>query len=220
MEPFKVSNPLRSITGAYPEASTLSQAAKQGGESTRTAIARLWLSEGIPYAFKDCPGIYESVRTWIAMRLDVDPKEINLTGSARLGQSLAPHKMGKLFGEGSDLDMFIISSELFDKLKTDFNNWSDDYESKVVVASNERENGFWRDNFYRGAKNISKGFIDAKLIPNREKYSHARNVAQTMFLLKEKLGTTDLAPTICHASLRCYKSWSSCVNQISLSLPK
>jgi hypothetical protein len=218
MEPFKVSSQLRDITCTYPDAQLISDVGKQGGEAARHAIARQWLSEGIPYAFKGCPGVYESVRVWVATRLDVDPKEVNLTGSARLGQSLAPKKMGKPFTEGSDLDIFIVSGGFFDRLKTDFNEWSYDYESNNIRASNKREDGFWKDNLHRCPKNISRGFIDSNVIPNYEKYSHARNAAQTMYLLKEKLTVTISAPKVCHASVRCYKSWGSYVQQVSLGL--
>ncbi|NOR81533.1 MAG: hypothetical protein GQ529_11995 [Methyloprofundus sp.] len=176
------------------------------------------MSEGIPYAFKDCPGVYESVRSWLAIRLDINPKEVNITGSARIGQSLAPKKMGKPFGEGSDLDLFIISSELFDKLKIDFNEWSFDYESNKVIASNDREDGFWKNNLHRCPKNISRGFIDSNVIPNHDKYTYAKNIAQTMYLLKEKLDVTNSAPKVCHASVRCYRSWDSYVRQVSLGL--
>lgn len=218
MEPFKISTHLRDLKCAYPEAQLISNVAKNGGELARLAIARQWLSEGIPYAFKDCPAVYESVRAWMASRLDVDPKEINLTGSARLGQSLAPQKMGKPFGEGSDLDIFIISEGLFNKLKNDFNEWSFDYESNSLKASNPREEGFWNNNLHRCPKNLARGFIDSNVIPNHQKYTHARNVAQTMYLLKEKLDVTETAPKICHASVRCYKSWESYVRQVALGL--
>lgn len=218
MEPFKVPEKLRCITATYPDAKLISEVAKQGGESVRLAIARQWLSEGIPFAFKECPGLYESIRTWISLRLDVDPKETNITGSARLGQSLAPTKMGKPFGDGSDLDVFIISEKLFEKLKSDFDNWAFEFESNLIKSTNERENGFWISNLDRGHKNISRGFIDSKIIPNREKYSSARKIAQTMYLLKEKLDITDNAPKISDASVRCYKSWDSYVRQVSLSL--
>jgi hypothetical protein len=216
MEPFKVSNHLQDVVAQYPDAKLLSEVAKNGGESARQAIARQWLSEGIPFAFKDCPGIYESMRSWISSRLNIDPKELNITGSARLGQSLAPSKMGKPFGDDSDLDIFIVSSELFEHLRNDFNEWSYDFESGVIRASNQRESGFWTDNLHRGPKNIDRGFIDSNIIPNREKYRHVSNVAQTMYLLKEKLDVTSNAPKFCHASVRCYKSWSSFVQQISL----
>lgn len=216
MEPFKVSSHLRDVVSPYPEAKLIAEVAKNGGESARQAIARQWLSEGIPFAFKECPGIYESIRSWVGSRLNIDPKELNVTGSARLGQSLAPHKMGKPFGDGSDLDIFIISSELFEHLKSDFNEWSYDFESGVISASNERESGFWKGNLHRGPKNIARGFIDSNIVPNHDKYRYVRNIAQTMYLLKEKLDVTSEAPNFCHASVRCYKSWASYVQQISL----
>lgn len=216
MEPFKVSSYLKEMVSPYPEAKLISEAAKHGGESARQAIARQWLSEGIPFAFKECPGIYESVRSWVGSRLNIDPKELNVTGSARLGQSLAPHKMGKPFGDGSDLDIFIISSELFEHLKSDFNEWSYDFERGFIMASNDRENGFWIENLHRGPKNIARGFIDSNIVPNHDKYRNVRNISQTMYLLKEKLDITTGAPKFCHASVRRYKSWPSYVQQISL----
>ncbi|AQQ69444.1 hypothetical protein Mag101_07895 [Microbulbifer agarilyticus] len=176
------------------------------------------MSEGIPFAFRDCPGIYEAVRDWVAIKLDVDPKEVNLTGSARLGQSLSPRKIGRPFGEGSDLDVFVISTELFNRLKSDFDEWSYDFESGNVKPSNEREAGFWKDNLHRCPKNIFRGFIDSNVIPNHQKYQCVKNISQTMYLLKEKLGVTPGAPKVCHASVRCYKSWGDYVRQVSLGL--
>src|SRR5665647_3686824 len=102
LEAFKVSSPLANLLDSYPDAKRLMEVASTGGEQSKIAIARLWLSEGIPYAFKSRPGVYESVRTWLGTRLDVDPKEVNLTGSARIGQSLAPSKLGSSFGKHSD----------------------------------------------------------------------------------------------------------------------
>ncbi|SJL84014.1 hypothetical protein [Vibrio palustris] len=216
MEPFKISNELRDVVSPYPEAKLILDAAKRGGELAKHAIARQWLSEGIPYAFRYCPGIYEALRLWIGTRLSVEPKEINLTGSARLGQSLSPKKMGNPFNEGSDLDIFIVSSGLFERITSEFNEWSFEYESELIQASNDRENTFWRNNLQRCPKNINRGFIDCNVIPNREKYTLTRNISQTMYLLKQKLDITDNAPKISHASIRCYKSWDSYVRQVSL----
>ena len=218
MEPFRVSNQLREVVGTYPDATLISDVAKNGGEAARSAIARQWLSEGIPFAFQNCPGTYESIRSWISTRLGVDPKEVNITGSAKLGQSLSPSKIGEPFNENSDLDLFIISNDLFRNLQNDFNAWSYDFESGSIEAKNKREYGFWKENLSRVPKNIGRGFIDSKLIPNVEKYTYAKNIAQTMYLLKEKLDVTSSAPKISHASIRCYKSWRNYVQQISLSL--
>lgn len=218
MEAFKGATILKELIGSYPDAKIIQNVAREGGETARLAIARLWLSEGIPYAFKECPWLYESLRSWIAMRLNVDAKEISITGSARLGQSLSPRQIGKVFNRESDLDIFIVSSELFEKLRNDFSQWSFDFESGVINPSNDRERGFWEDNYSRGAKVLSKGFIDSKLIPNYDKYETVKNISQSMWLVKEKLTITPNAPTISHASVRCYKSWNDYVRQASLSL--
>jgi hypothetical protein len=218
MEPFKVAAPLRAICDHYPTAVSIREVASAGGEQARIALARLWLSEGIPFAFKECPGVYESVRTWLSGRLEVEPKEINITGSARLGQSLISNQIGKPFDPNSDLDIFIVSKTLFEKLRNDFNKWSYEFESGKVKASSKRESDFWKDNNSRGPKLLLRGFIDSWMIPNLESYTITKNISQTMWLLKEKLRITLHAPKIAKASVRCYQSWEAYVRQTVLNL--
>lgn len=218
MEPFKVSPHLSTLLDSYPDVKLIVEAAKNGGNLSKEAIARLWLSEGIPFAFKNSPALYEVIRVWLGNRLDVDPKEIHLSGSARIGQSLAPAKMGKVFGSHSDLDLFVISNSLFDQVRTDFNNWSYDFESGSIQAANEREGNFWGGNNSRGQKNLSRGFLDSLVVPNRDAYPTIKNISQSMWLLKEKLDLTHDAPNIKSASIRCYKNWHSYVQQVVLSL--
>lgn len=217
MEAFKVSTQLAALLNTYPDAHSIVEAATHGGELSKIALARLWLSEGIPYAFKDKPALYESVRSWLGSRLDVDPKEVHLTGSARIGQSLAPQKLGTVFGEHSDLDIFVVSANLFDRMKTDFNQWSYDFEAGSIKPHNDRENRFWSDNNHRGPKLIQKGFMDDKIVPNRPEYPTIKNLAQTMWLLKSKLEVTENAPKVKSASVRCYRDWASYVRQIVIS---
>ncbi|MBI0473248.1 hypothetical protein EXT68_13435 [Pectobacterium parmentieri] len=178
----------------------------------------MWLSEGIPFAFKNTPALYEVVRVWLGNRLDVDPKEIHLSGSARIGQSLAPNKMGKNFGNHSDLDLFVVSEVLFNRVRTDFNNWSYEFEGDLVQPINETERKYWVENNNRGQKNLQRGFLDSSIVPNRDKYPTIKNIAQSMWLLKEKLDITKEAPSIKSASVRCYKNWRSYVQQVVLSL--
>lgn len=218
MEAFRVSTHLSDFLDSYPDAKKLLAAAANGGEHSKRAIARLWLSEGIPFAFKANPALYESVRDWLATRIEVDPKEINLTGSARIGQSLAPSKIGTSFGEHSDLDIFIVSNPLFDRMKADFNLWSYHFEVGEVKARNESERRYWVSNNQRGPSSIQRGFLDSKLVPNFKDYKTIQNTADTMWLLKKKLDITDGAPTIKSASVRCYKDWSSYARQMVINL--
>jgi len=200
MEPFRVSAPIAELTDAYVDASTLVSAAKNGGDPARVALARLWLSEGIPFAFKACPAIYESIRDWLSVRLDVHAKEIGLYGSARIGASIAPKKLGKEFGSDSDLDLFVVSADLFDRMKQEFVRWSYDFESNRVSPANAQERSFWQDHVYRGPKNIRRGFIDQKMIPNRIEYPIVKTISQSMWLLVEKLKLTPNAPLPTEAS--------------------
>ena len=218
MEPFKITGPLHDMADPYPAADTVLRAAAEGGEQAKLSLARLWLSEGIPYAFQKRPGIYEAVRAWIGSRLGVDPKEVSITGSARIGQSLAPRKLGQPFSENSDLDAFVVSAVLFERLRDDFNAWTFDYESGKVHPQNPREEDFWRDNVNRGPRLIQRGFLDAKLIPNLEHYHNTRSINQTMYLLREKLRVTPAAPKVASASLRTYRNWNSFARQVSLNL--
>lgn len=218
MEPFRIATTLLKLCDLYPDPKVLLGAARTGGEQARIAIARLWLSEGIPYAFRDCPAIYESVRSWLSTWLNVHAKEIGVTGSARLGASLSPRKLGKPFDSSSDFDIFIISNDLFVALKEEFLRWSFDFEGGRLKASNDREEGFWRDNNARGPKLIGRGFIDQKMIPNLSEYTTTKKISQAMWLLVGKLKITPNAPKPKHASVRCYSSWDSFVRQISLNL--
>lgn len=218
MLPFKVPSIFQDFSEQYPSAHQIQTIAKNGGNSARNSIARLWLSEGIPYAFKESPILYDEIRSWLATKLDIDPKEISMTGSGRIGQSLAPSKLGTNFSEKSDLDLFVISESLLDRLRNDFNTWSFDFESGRIQAKNEREEKFWKDNLARGDTYFSRGFFDAKLIPNYKDYTCALNIANTMWMLKAKLDVTPNAPKISEASIRCYKTWADFVRQVSINL--
>lgn len=217
MEPFTVPAPLRNLCDHYPDAVIVADIARKGGEQAKIALARLWLSEGIPFAFEKCPALYETVRTWLSARLSVEAKAISLTGSARLGSSLSPNKLGKPFDENSDLDLFVVSKELLEKLIEDFQFWSSDFETGRAKPNNVNEEKYWRNNNERGPKLIQRGFLDSWMIPNREKYATTRKINGTMSLLVSKLNITDLGPTPAKATLRCYSCWEDYVRQTALT---
>jgi len=206
------------LRDTHPEAESVLAAARNGGNASRVALARLWLSEGIPYAFSECPAVFEVLRGWLAIRLDVDPKEISLTGSARIGSSMSPGKRGSRFSVDSDLDLFIVSETLFGKLRDEFNKWTYEFEGGLVKPSNPREYAFWKDNAARGSGLLARGFIDQKMIPNLPNYPVVKSISQGMWLLTEKLRLTDGAPKPKQASIRSYKSWAHAIQQISLNL--
>ena len=217
MKPFEFNPSLNEITDRYPACAQLLEALGTSGYSDRVAIARQWLSEGVPSAFEHCPAVFESLRIWLALKLGVKAKEISSVGSARIGWSLAPRKMGKPFDRKSDLDLFVISQRLFLLICKDFCRWNSDYVNGRILPENKREEKYWRDNGRRGSGLIERGFMDAKLIPTRGGYDK-HNIHNTMWELVEKLNATVTEPRICRASLRCYDSWTSFEDQISRTL--
>ena len=91
------------------------------------------------------------MRDWISTKLknkglNINVKEISLTGSGRIGQSLASKKLGQTFTEQvSDLDIFVISGLMFEEVKNEFNTWRDDYKTCKEAPSKE-EKPFWDEN--------------------------------------------------------------------------
>jgi hypothetical protein len=177
------------------------------------------MTEGTPFAFRGCPGIYEEVRAWLSRQLGVCPKEITLLGSGRLGFSLAaPPRYGTPFGKESDLDFSIVSQSLFGELAAAFSLWENDYKTSVVAPRNPRERSWWDGNLEFGHCNLPRGFLDANKVPNFDRYPVARRINQTMWVLTKKLEVTHEAPAPRKASVRVYRSWHALVQRVSLNL--
>lgn len=232
MNSFLIPDRLLEIRETYPDAKSFRDIASSGDKKLRCFLARLWLTEGIPYAFKNAPGLYEVVRDWISTEINkklkefgqeeniINPKYISLTGSGRLGQSLAPEKLGKKFNEdSSDLDLFIVSSHLFKIIVDEFYIWSEDYKNNLI---NPEKLGclksHWDDNSSRCPKNINKGFLNSNRIPNHHRYKYTFHINKILKELISNLSETDGAPKIEKSSIRYYRSWDDCINQISLNL--
>jgi hypothetical protein len=158
------------------------------------------------------------MREWLAARLGVHAKNITLVGSARLGESLSPRRLGQPFGGQSDLDLVVVSDTFFERLRGDFCSWEHDYETGGVTPKNTKERGYWDDNVRRGPQVISRGFLDARMVPSMSRYPCAEVTAQTMFLLTRKLSETPKAPSVSQASVRVYRDWDAFVRQIDRNL--
>ncbi len=219
MAQFRVSTHVNELTGPYPNATDLLQLVGRIGPDDREAIVRLWVSEGIPFAFREVPALYEGMRDCLGQRLSAHPKTITLVGSGRLGTSLAPPPdTGKYFGAHSDLDWSAVSEMLFDQCSYEFKMWATEYRNRTVHPRNERELAHWDDNLHKVPDNISRGFIDPYKIPSWTRYPTAQRVAQTLWYITQTLKATPEAPKFTKASLRVYRDWSSFVRQISLNL--
>ena len=84
----------------------------------------------------------------IAKQFNIHPNEVILTGSAKLGFSLAPKKLFKKFDENSDIDIAIISNIAFEAF------WEELLDFNINIKNrNEQEEKnyrFFQDYFFRG----------------------------------------------------------------------
>jgi hypothetical protein len=185
----------------------------------RDILVRLWLTEGIPFAFRRCPAVYEEMRGWLGSRLEIHPKQITLLGSARLGFSLAPPpEFGRAFNDSSDLDLSAVSDDLFLKVEGAFNQFKKDYSIGIIVPRNEIERTYWDSNIIYGSKNIDKGFFDVYKIPTYNRYPISQQINNASWVLINKLNATADAPKLKKASIRIYKNWSSLIDRVSYNL--
>ena len=77
-------------------------------------LAKVFLLEGVPYVFEQSPMKYMIFREQVAGRFDVGSQDVCIVGSAKLGFSPSAEKYGRPFAEESDVDVVVISEDMFD----------------------------------------------------------------------------------------------------------
>ena len=216
---FTIGPELAKLTGPYPPPEDVLEAAS-AGQREKAILARLWVSEGIPFAFRRCPGLYEEVRNALATRLEIDAKEISVVGSGRIGYSLAPTKWGEPYeAVESDLDFFAVSEGLFERLREDFERWRDDYDCGEAEPTSARERYFWNMNREEAPERIRRGFIDSIRVPNWERYTVFSAMNGCLADLWAELQRADEGPKPqSRLTLRCYQDWPSYERQTTISL--
>lgn len=218
---FEVPEEAAALKWPYAEAQSLVEAANAERKS-REAISRQWISEGVPFAFKDYPALYEYIREWLGRKLQVPAKSISVTGSASLGQSIASTKFGQNFSKESDLDFFVVSETLFQAIVDDFNKWSTDYRNGTIHPNpkNPKEKDYWDKNLNEALRNIDRGFMDTWRVPNRIQYPSVQMVNNEVSKLTNWCNSNQdpKVPKFRKASIRCYQDWDKAIAQLSLNL--
>ena len=219
MKPFLVSEANEQLRARYPSAESFALAAKALRNKDKAALLRLIVTEGIPAAFQNYPLLYDSLRDFLARRLEVHPKEITLIGSARLGYSLAPAPtFGRPMHSSSDLDLSVVSQKLFAQMSAIFETWQEDVNAGRKRPKNDKEKEYWPENLLRLPCNIRRGFIDPYKIPNI--YPLPSSVSHALWLVREKLVVTPSAPQVKRVSLRVYRDWEAFIRQLFLNLER
>ncbi len=219
MKPFVLSEAATGLSEDHPSADNLRTTLPALRMCELESFLRLWVSEGIPYAFRDVPMLYESVRKWLGGELGIHPKLITLIGSGRIGFSLAPNpEFGRRFSSASDLDFAIIDEPLFLRLAGEFLRWRDGFLTGRFNPRGPLQTRNWESNADRGPKNIQRGFIDVRKIPTFREYPTAVRVVDALSRLKRKTDLTERAPKVRWMSGRAYRNWGAFVAQMFLNL--
>jgi len=143
--------------------------------------------------FGDCAvlesGLYHTLREKVALNFKIHPNEVLVVGSAKLGFSIAPHKKYRYFGNNSDIDVVIVSPNLFDLFwKNVYNLWRE----KIIWES---ENDF--------KKYLFQGWIRPDKLPNSKNFQLSNDWWE---FFRNLTSTGDFGPYKINGAI--YKDWN------------
>lgn len=107
-------------------------------------MAKVFLLEGTPFVFEKSPMKYTVFREQVGDQFGIGSQDVCIVGSAKLGFSPSPVKFGRPFAETSDVDVVVVSFELFDRgsreLFAHLNSFGPQmHEIRAFVDSNVKE---------------------------------------------------------------------------------
>jgi hypothetical protein len=217
--PFLRSLPLSSLHSPHPQPNDLAHAIKASSLLDFERLAELWMTEGIPFAFRSSPDLYQIVRKWLSLRLAIGTKDITLIGSGRFGYKLSDRPdFGRPFSNRSDLDLTIVSMPLYSKLEREATQWIQDFSSATIKPSHEKERKYWNQNKIGIPRQLFRGFIHYNIVPAIARYPNFHELGHSLYLLQNKLAITNGGIQITGATARVYKNWDSFTKQSRLNL--
>lgn len=134
-------------------------------------------------------GAHFSLKDQISTKFGLNPRDVVVVGSSKLGFSIAPSKRYKPFGMDSDVDVAIVSSPMFD----------DFWEHAFLHAEG---GAFWVDKA-RFFKKIAEGWMRPDLMPRDAGYERRKEWWDFFAPLRVD---TSHGPMKARAGL--YKSWA------------
>lgn len=131
-----------------------------GGTDTDDRIVRGGILHGSAFAIAD--NALFSLLEAVASEFSLDAnRDVFLVGSAKLGFSIAPHKRFRPFGDESDLDLAIVSPELFHRV------WHEVDEYRSI-------NGNWTES-RRFSDYLSRGWLRPDKLPASSAFPFAND---------------------------------------------
>lgn len=78
-------------------------------------IIRKYLLHGTPFIYRENEDLYFEIKQHVADFFNISTTKVVMVGSAKLGFSIAPHKLWNNFSDESDIDIVVISEDVFDE---------------------------------------------------------------------------------------------------------
>ena len=204
------------INDSYPKASVFDYSPIETPELLR--FAQIIMTEGVPYACSQFPLAYEFARERSAWALNLDPKQVSLVGSARIGYSLSPSAFGQPFDEStSDLDLFAVDSDLFDHLRRDF-EWFLKRWDEGSFTPTESEKVYWESSKKYDPKNVEEGFLDPHHIPLKKGFETADRLSYAALRFHKNLAAQAGRQIGSKAKMRVYQDWPSAIKRIKYNI--
>jgi hypothetical protein len=136
-----------------PEVAAAKRAA---ATSTPESFVHEWLLSSNPFAFRGIVGSYAGFRAELSGLLSVHAAEMTVVGSAQLGFSLRPDQLLRRFRDESDLDVVVVSSEIFDAA------WRDLLIRSTNIRTLEEDE---RKRLRRTQENFFAGYLRPDVLP-------------------------------------------------------
>jgi len=107
------------ISMVSPDFLNLVEFKKDLRSSKPEEVVQKYLFDRSPYCFADKPQRYIDFRKEICEKFKIHLQNFAIVGSSKVGFSLNPTKFGTVFSESSDVDVVLVSEELFQNLWID-----------------------------------------------------------------------------------------------------
>lgn len=213
---FQLSDTAKEVTGFFINPDCFLRLYKENLEIEWNSTLYHYLFDNVPYAFKDIPLLYNNIKQYLAVRLNIHVYDVHLVGSAQLGFSLSPPKYGKAYSDKSDLDMVVVNERLFNAVAEEASRWRDDYKNGDVEPGKNYSVKNWDDNYQRIPNYLGRGFIDNTKIPSFERYPHVKSIYGVMAQLRRDLHDYH-GFYIGFSSIRIYRDIQSFYAQVMLN---
>lgn len=117
-------------------------------------IAQKYIIHRTPFIFGE--DLYYALKKSIGDHFDIHYNEVKMIGSAKLGFSIAPNKVWKELDDDSDIDMAIVSNDIFESF------WKEMYKFNLSISARSETE---QKNFNKFKNYFFRGWIRPDLLP-------------------------------------------------------